>query len=65
LGIAEPVPSETRNLAPVCFGYASQPLVLLAMTKEAVDKYDPSPVVWWYNMSNSPKIALSDLRRLE
>ncbi|PIX77556.1 MAG: hypothetical protein COZ37_02060, partial [bacterium (Candidatus Ratteibacteria) CG_4_10_14_3_um_filter_41_18] len=30
-GIAELVPSETRNLR-VCFGFASQPFSLLAMT---------------------------------
>jgi hypothetical protein len=35
-GIAELVPSEARKLAPVCFGYASQPLVLLAMTEGGV-----------------------------
>jgi hypothetical protein len=33
--IAEPVPSEARNLR-VCFGYASQPLTLLAMTLRKV-----------------------------
>jgi len=41
LGIAELVPNEMRNLLlRVCFGYASQPLPLLAMTRGSVPRND-------------------------